>query len=805
MGAPAGSAIPPAMLSGAPPPPGPPAPHPLSGPSQFQAAPGMLTPPITDTNPDAKLVSRTPPEPDEPRRKLVERWASSVREARSYWRPAFDRMRENMAFTNGDQWETGGPRRRRHDSKRTRDDRYVANICLRHVQQRTAELYPNNPTVKAKRRPKMLSTVWDGTEAALQQAQQALQNAAQMGLPPPPNIMAVLQDAAQTKQYDQLMDRLAQTLEILYNYNIEEQAHSFKIMMKMTVRRAIVTAVGYVKLGFQRAMKMSPEIEARIADMSERLANIERLSQDLADGEIQFDSADAESLKLAIQGLMAEPQLIVREGLAFDYPDSRAIIPDKKCRSLRGFLGTDWVAQQYILTPNEVQEIYQIDLGAGFTVYDGDGNSFETVSARSYSAGSARSYAAGGRDADTVEGNACVWEIYHRKDGLVYVVCDGYADFLQEPAPPDAEMERFYPWFAFVLNEGYDDTVVFPQSDIDLMRDMQLELNRARQGLREHRRANRPKTVIAAGVLEESDKEKLKTHPANAVLELNALAPGQKIEDVLQVVKNPPIDPEVYDTAPTFEDLLRVLGSDQADQGTTSGATATEVSVAQFSQHTDTSSVTDDMNDMLTDMARAGGALLLLNVSQQVAVEVVGPGAVWPQIDRETVAKNVYLEVDAGSEGLPNKQQDIQNMVQLVPILQRVPGISPEWLAKQIINRMGDDLDITDAFAEGAPSIEALNQIMSQPPPLPGQAPGQAGSQPPSGAGKGPPRPGPLPQDPNAQSPQGLTNSVGGPGTQGLLGPRVPPMQVFGVNGNRPGTGGAMPRMRPQGGGLPTP
>src|SRR6185437_1005395 len=170
-----------------------------------------------------------------------------------------------------------------------RDDRYVANIALRHVLQRTAELYPHNPTVKAKRRAKIIATNWDGTQASLQQAEQAALGATQMGMPPPPQALAVLQDVQQVQQYDRLMDRIGKTLEIVYDYNIDEQAHSFKSMMKMTVRRAIITGVGYVKLGFQRAMRMSPEIEARIADMSERLANIERITADLADGELQSD------------------------------------------------------------------------------------------------------------------------------------------------------------------------------------------------------------------------------------------------------------------------------------------------------------------------------------------------------------------------------------------------------------------------------------------------------------------------------------------------------------------------------------
>jgi hypothetical protein len=335
---------------------------------------------------------------------------------------------------------------------------------------------------------------------------------------------------------------------------------------------------------------------------------------------------------------------------------------------------------------------------------------------------------------------------------------------------------------------------------------MQLELNRARQGLREHRRANRPKTAVAAGLLEEQDLEKLRTHPANALLELNALAPGQKIDDVLQVIHMPPIDAAVYDTGPVFEDVLRVLGSDQADQGTTSSATATEVSVAQFSQNTDITSTVDDINDVMTEMATAGSQILILNVSQETVAKVVGPGAVWPMLDKQTVAENVWLEVDVGANGPPSRQEDVQVLTQLVPLLQRIPGISPEWLARQLIRRMGDNLDLGEAFAEGVPSMEALNQLMSQPPAPPGEPPpGDGGDGPPDGAGKGPPRPPGPAQDPNAQGPAGATNAMTGPGTQGSLGPRVPPLQVYGRNGNRPGLGGGMPRGAMSNPGFPTP
>jgi hypothetical protein len=744
------------------------------------------------------FVEREKPDPDEPRRKLVGRWTERVKRAKKHWETPFKRMRENMDFAEGRQWP--GTALRRKTTKR--DERYIANICIRHVLQRTAELYPNNPTMKAKTKPKLIAQTWNGTMQQLVQAQQSLMLGQQTGMIDP-NAMAILQDAQMVERFADMTERVGHTLEILYDYNIQEQNHSFKSGMKMSIRRAIVTGVGFVKLGFQRAMQMKPEIEHRIADMSERLANIERLAADLADDEIQDDSADAEELKLAIRTLMTEGQLIVREGLTFDYPDSTAIIPDPRCRTLRGFLGADWVAQEYLLTPDEIEEIYMVDVGqAGYLAYDEDGRSTGNEATLYHG------YGAGGSSGDDADGAgpaalACVWEIYNRKDGNVFVVCDGYCDFLQEPGPPETPTTRFWPWFSFTLNEGYDERSLYPQSDIDLIRDMQLELNRTRQGLREHRRANRPKIAVAAGLLEEPDLEKLRTHPANALLELNALAPGQKIDDVLQIVHMPAIDAALYDTAPVFEDVLRVLGSDQADQGTTSGATATEVSVAQFSQSTDTTSTIDDINDVMTELAIASSQILILNVNTETVTKVVGPGAAWPSLDPQTVAENVWLEVDVGANGPADRQQDVQALSQLVPLLQRIPGINPEWLARQLIRRMGDDIDISEAFAQGLPSMESLNQLMGRPPAPPG-GPDAAG-EPPSGAGKGPPRPADANADPNMQGPAGMTNAITGPETAGSLGPRVPPLQVYGNNGNRPGPGTGLPRGVMRNPGFPTP
>lgn len=776
-----------------------------------------------------KRVPRDAPQPAEPRRRLVAKITASVKADKKHHDAAFKRMRDNMRFANGEQWDQD----KLADTARGHaDPRYVANIALRHVQQRTASLYATNPKVIATQRQRMLATIWDGDAVTLQAAQSQMQQAVQMqaqmaaqsGVPvvpgqmPPglsPNVLAILADVKNVQTYEKMLKRVCKTLEIVWDYNVKEQTFPFKSMMKMTVRRAIVTSVGYIKLGFQRAMHLTPEIETRIADMTERLATIERLADNIADGEIQRDAAEAEQLRLSIQALTKEPQVIAREGLLFDYPESTAIIPDLKCKSLRGFLGADHVTQEYSLTPDEIQEIYGVDVGASFRGYTVDGEPAETGAASREDG-----------DAGRVPQRGMVWETYSRKDGLVYITCDGYPDFLREPAAPDVYLDRFWPWFPMVLNEGYHDKEIYPKSDIDLIRDMQLELNRARQGLREHRRANRPKTVAAAGILEDDDKAKLANHPANALIELNGLPPGTKVEDVLQPMKMPAIDPALYDTNATFEDILRVLGTDQAGQGQTTSATATEASIAQSSQHTDLASCLDDQDDLLSELAQAGGKILMLNVSARTVQKIVGPGAVWPELTKEDVAENIYLTVQAGSTGRPNKQQEVQNAQILFPMLQRVPGISPEWMARELIKRMDDRLDLTEAFIAGMPSMDALNRIQgtaavpspvdpANPVPVqPGAAapgapvPSPSASAARPGATSAPAAPvappmGGAPNDPTAQGSQGAQNAQVPPPTNGLLGPRTPP--VPGANGLMPGQGGGPAGVLRHGNGTPTP
>lgn len=727
-------------------------------------------------------VPRDPPDPPDRRSALVKSWTSRVKQAKAHWKSAFDRMSEDEDFCFGKQW-----------SKNDNDRRYVANLTLRLVAQKTAFLYAKNPKAVARRRERLDATVWDETQSSLQQVVATagmIANQAMMqqtgGMPPgpmtqgmPPGggpiaavasnpmamaaaqpLMAIMQDAERVKSEHAMLDKLGKTLELLYQYNVDEQIHPFKSMMKLTVRRTVTCGVGYIKLGFERVMERKPDMEKGIAEAAERLATLERLSADMADQMYDENAKEAEQLRLLIEDMSKQVEFMAREGLTFDYPLSTNIIPDPKTQELRHFIGADWVAEQFLLTPHEVQEIYGVDVGKSFTAYHRDdvkGPDPWTLTEATWT----------GKANDDVQCDfCCVWQIYCRKDGLVYNICDGYGDFLNEPASPEIYNEHFWPWYTLIFNECVHEKEIFPPSDVRLMRDMQKEYNRCREGLKEHRIAARPFTAVISGAMDEDDMDKIQNREANAIVELNALQPNQDIKNLLQPYSGPGVDQALYEVAPTYDDILRTTGIQEANLGGTSDATATQAQIAEGSRMTSMGSNIDDLNDMLTQLARNGGQILLSEVSPDTVKKIVGVGAVWPEFSRQDIAQEVLLEIEAGSMGRPNAAQEVATAQRIYPLLIQLPGINPEFLAKDLLRRMDDKLDLTQAFKSQLPSIVAMNGMAQ------GSAPG-AGA--PAGA---------------AQGPQGADNKAG-PAEQPPGGPPDASSQLGGAA--PPGAAGAPP------------
>jgi hypothetical protein len=627
---------------------------------------------------------------------------------------------------------------------------YVANIAGRHVKQKTASLYAKNPKIVARRRETLDYQIWDGNPQSLMMAVQLTQQAAMMqqaaatmppqidpmtGQPAAPQLppgfgeaQALIADFQEGTARKEQMQKIGKTLEILFAYAMREQKPlDFKTGLKRVVRRACTTGVGYVELNFQRAYGPRPGLAEELADARSRLDHIQALMKDVAEGEIEEDDPEIYELQTAIETLQAEPEILLREGLLFDYPTSLQVVPSRHCKSLVGFVGAPNLSVQYLYTPDKVKEVFGVDLKGCYAGYNAD---WSPLSAGPSEANKVADDSEGEETSkyDNRGGLVCVYKYYDKDAGTMSFVAEGYKNFLRKPGPPDVFVEDFWPVYAITFNDVENDSELFPPSDVSLMMPMQQEYNRSRQGMREHRQAARPRWGYANGIFDDDDIDAFKSARPFDAFALN-IDPQTKLADALQAIPVPGVDPNLYETQPIFADTELVVGSSQAQFGGVSKATATESAIAANSTQSADQASVDDLDNFLTTVARAGGQILLKEMSPEKVTEIVGPGAVWPHLSLAEIADELFLEIEAGSTGKPNQAIEINNWSTMLPLLLQIPGIDPNWLAKQALQRLDDRLDLTDAFVQNIPAIVAQNRMAQPMPADPGADPNQQGGE----------------------------------------------------------------------------
>lgn len=648
---------------------------------------------------------------------FIKEWLERIGAAKKHHAPAFAQMKANMALA-----------RFGSDREWARRGEYRVPIIRRQVNQHVATLYARNPRAYVKPRDKITNVAWDGSPEALAAAQQTLMIAQQQALDAPPDgtgapgpaampevaaAEAIVDEAAAEQKRQQQVAALAKTLEILSDYYIAEQQPPFKRSLKHHVRRALVCRVAYVKLGFQRALQPNPEVQRQIADSTSELARLQDLQAQEAAGKLEPGDARIEELRVLLADLKRREFLIVSEGPVFDFPRSTEIIVDPRCRKLDGFVGAKWVAQEYERTREEIREIYKIDVGDKAT--------------RSASVGGSPPPDPANVSKD--KNVLTVYEVWNKQNGQMFVICEGYDDYLRPPGEPDVKLERFWPYFTLIFNDTEDDEELYAPSMVEDLEHPQLAYNRAGQGLREHQMFNRPGYAGAQGALDPEDRQRLQNREAFSYVELKALEGGAKINDKLQALPQTAIDPALYDRETPFADMMRASGSQDANVGGLSGATATEVSVANATLSKASESDVDDLDDHLTELFSAMGQLLFMEVSPQTVQEIVGPGAQWPQFSREQVARDLLLQTEGGSSGRPNKSAKLADYERAMPYLVQFPGFNADPVIDEYADLLGLDKDKVNI--PGLPSVVARNALDGRggmPQGAPGGQPG-AGSE----------------------------------------------------------------------------
>lgn len=632
---------------------------------------------------DEEDVQLTPERQAE--RAAVKQWTVRIQKAKAFFRPDFERMRENQEFVHGLQWEG-------QKAIRDAEDRYIANIVLRIVKQKEATLYAKNPTVEVQRRKRMDFALWDEDVQSLVKAALSMQQSMGTDI----NAAAVLLDYQQGEQRRSMVDKFAKTLENLLQYTIDNHKPDFLEQMKQAVGRAIVSSVAYCRPHFIREGQDTTLTSMEMPNEAlDRAKAAKRVLDRIEDGDVQDEDPEVESLRSLVLSLSAsneEPG--PSERVEYDFPPATSVIVDPRCRSLKEFVAANWIVQEYIIPVEDANEIFQVEINPAATQispYDEKGQQQLTTYDQPMR--------------DSVEKPlVAIWEVFNKRDHTRFFICDGYKDFLVEPMPVDIEVSGFWQLFALVFNntetEPGTKATIYPPSDVDLVRCAQQEWNRTRDANRNMRNANQPTYLVKKGMLSEADRDAIRNREPNEVVELEQCPADKKPSDVIEVLQTKGVDPALYETASLQEDLMNAGGVQEANIGNApSDVTATGSTIAEQSRLTVTASNVDDLDMFLSRLMRCTGEMVLSpqGMSDDMVRQIVGPGALWGQMNRSMFLDEVIMRIKAASSGRPNQALSIANFERIAPIMLQA-GANPIAVIEEGVRRMDDQLDVSKFF-----------------------------------------------------------------------------------------------------------
>ncbi len=605
-------------------------------------------------------------------------WEKRVREAREYFEPVFRRMRRNIEFVYGLQ---------RPGQKALDEDEYTANLILRILTQKCANLYAKDPKTEVRRARRLNYTVWDGRMETLQAAVAAATRA-RAGGTRDLAAEAILNDFATGFEQERQMDRVAETLQIVDDYFIRTARPEYKEQMKQLIMRVLTCGVGYLRQTLVRTPS-SPlsTVETRhtTTDVAERAATLEKVIEDPEDQR-------ATALVSLYRGLGVSDPFELPERIEFDFLPATSVIPDPKTRSLREFIGASWIAIEYNLPLFDVNAAFGLDIKAADINSTDPGDSRETTP----------------KEPPKDNPDVTVWEIWDYESRTRCYILKGYDEFLLEPSPPEFPVSGFWPLIALTFNHTEVDpgtrASVFPPSDVDLLRPIQEEWNRVKSALREHREANAPRYVVQKGILTDENRTALQEAQPHQVIELE-LPLDKNPADILVPLRLAPITPDLYTTAPLSEDIFFISGFQEADLlSPRPRVTATVGTIAEQARQTVLTSNIDDLDAFLSRAARMRGELFIQGLTEETVRQIAGPGAAWPSVpeDRRELLKFLTLSVVAASSGRPNRALNIASLERLAPYLIQA-GANPVGVIELLAKAYDETLDMNKLLPVQSP------------------------------------------------------------------------------------------------------
>lgn len=454
------------------------------------------------------------------------------------------------------------------------------------------------------------------------------------------------------KEQLKLVQTFAQTAEKVVRKCLVKDA-KLKKQAKKLLRSAWVTAIGWWKLSWQEDRKKDPLILNQIKDTQDNINRLEQLSKDLDDPSSGSDhELQLAQLKQTLAGLETQQEVTVARGLALDFVMSEDIlIIDPSIRSVTDYLRSSAIAHRVWMT----SEQYKTRFGQA-----------PTKKAKSYRE-QGGAYKAGDSDEESLY---CIYEIWSQDDNRIYYWCDGEEGFAEEPKSPDWTGKQWYPFFGGAFNEI--DGSFYPLSDVELAEQLVREYNETREDFARDRKNSLPVNIIRkGGALTPEDVERIKNRQGSDIIMVEGVG-GQPITNDVFVGQLATINAANYDTTPARADMEMILGGGDASRGSVMKAkTATEAEILSQGLRGRSAERQDVMEDVLNELGEYALEILLRKMTEAEVKAIAGQDAVWPSMNIDEIFSMVTLEVRGGSTGKPDRLQEQDRWIKLMPVIEK--------------------------------------------------------------------------------------------------------------------------------------
>ena len=525
-------------------------------------------------------------------------------------------------------------------------------------------------------------------------------------------------------------DLFSATLETVLNESLKKA--DLKKVAKQVIRSCMTSKIGIVKVTYQRDYYKDPLVSRQFNDAQDSLARLQSDVRELMANNTYGGEKDEliEEVKETMLGLQDRVEVMQREGLNLGFVRPEDFRMDTSLDTLQEYQSAQWMANVTWMTPSDVMDRFQISKKEveEFTIYRRtDAGILNRLT---------RDDAVQANSTEDVNLAVAVWEYWDRTAQTVFTFAEGGKKWLKEPFHPNRLGEKFFPFFLLGLN--WVDGQEWPISETELLLSLQDEYNTIRTQHSKHRELSAPFFVADASRVNYEDIEVFSNAAIGEIALINAS--GQNVNTVFQPAVPPPMNPQVYDTAPLRTDMEWISGLGDAQRGGVNRAkTATEANIQQAGLATRIAEKVDQTEDWLKELGWFAAEILLQEIQPQKAMEIAGPQAFWPILNKQQLYDSVFIDIAAGSTGMPDTNEERMRWIELMPIIMqnielvqqmRSFGVPDEFnpyvqLLEETFARFDERIDISKFLP---PMPEEMQKVMQQNQMMQ-QAMGQGGQQ----------------------------------------------------------------------------